>query len=147
MNKQSVPAAGTEGWFDAAASQAALLGARCTTCGAVIFPPGAGFCHSPDCSSTSFETVRLPRTGVVWAATDVQYQPPPPFVPRHVSHHSFAIAAVTLDGNGIVILGQVVDGVRAEDLFAGSAVELVFDTLFEDEDTCYLTWKWKPFIA
>ena len=44
----------------------------------------------------------------------------------------------------MVVLGQVVSGVDIGQLKAGMKMELVVDTLFEDEDREYLIWKWKP---
>ena len=40
--------------------------------------------------------------------------------------------------------GQVVDGVTVADLKVGMSVEMVIDTLYEDDDHEYLVWKWKP---
>lgn len=59
-------------------------------------------------------------------------------------HVPFAIAAVHLEHEGIVVMGQVVPGVAVEDLRVGTPVELVVDVLFSDEDTDHLIWKWKP---
>jgi uncharacterized OB-fold protein len=65
---------------------------------------------------------------------------PDPFVP-------YAIAAVQLDTEKMVVLGQVVPGVDVADLRAGQRVELVLDPLYEDDDHEYLVWKWKPIDA
>ena len=46
-----------------------------------------------------------------------------------------------------VRLGQVVEGVNVSDLKAGMEMELVLETLFEDEESEKLTWKWKPAAA
>ena len=60
-----------------------------------------------------------------------------PFVP-------FTIAAVELEKEKMIVLGQVVAGVNPSDLEAGMDMELVLDTLFEDEAAEHITWKWKP---
>ena len=58
-----------------------------------------------------------------------------------------AIAAVELEKEKLVVLGQVVPGVGCEDLKSGMEMELVLETLFEDDDNEYLVWKWKPAAA
>jgi len=42
------------------------------------------------------------------------------------------------------VLGQVVPGVSVDDLSVGDEVELVVDTLYEDDEHEYLVWKWRP---
>jgi uncharacterized OB-fold protein len=44
----------------------------------------------------------------------------------------------------MVVLGQVASGVPAGDLKAGMKVELILEKLYEQDDTEYLVWKWKP---
>ena len=60
-----------------------------------------------------------------------------PYVP-------FAIAAVELAAEKMVVMGQVVPGVGVDDLAVGTEVELVLDALYEDDDHEYLVWKWRP---
>ena len=43
-----------------------------------------------------------------------------------------------------VVLGQVASDVSSEELKAGMNVELVLETLYEDDESEYLVWKWKP---
>ena len=43
-----------------------------------------------------------------------------------------------------MVLGQMTADVVVDDLAAGTEVELVLDTLFEDDEHEYLVWKWKP---
>jgi hypothetical protein len=38
----------------------------------------------------------------------------------------------------------VVGGVTVEDLAVGTEVEIVLDTLYEDDENEYLVWKWRP---
>lgn len=80
----------------------------------------------------------------MWSYTDARYQPPPPYVVPNGDHVPFAIAAVELAHEGLVVLGQVVAGVSFEDLRVGQEMELVIDVLFSDDDTDHLIWKWKP---
>ena len=143
MAKTRVPALGAEGWFTDDADAPALLGSRCTTCGTVAFPAMTFACRNPGCAGSTFDLVPLSRTGVVWSATDARYQPPPPFVPRADEHVPFAIAAVELRDEQLVVLGQVADGVTPDELPVGTPMELIIDTLFEDDEHEYTIWKWR----
>ncbi len=44
----------------------------------------------------------------------------------------------------MVVMGQVVGGVGVDQLQVGQEVELVLDTLYEDDEHEYLVWKWRP---
>jgi hypothetical protein len=87
------------------------------------------------------EDVELSRRGRVWSYTDAQYQPPPPFVPRADPFQPFAIAAVELEKEGMVILGQVADGFGVGDLEVGAEVEVAVEPL---DPSGALVWKWRP---
>jgi uncharacterized OB-fold protein len=142
--KIRVPALGAEGWFDENDGEAALVGTRCTTCGTVFFPPAAYYCRNPECDGTDFESARLSRTGTVWSYTDARYQPPPPYVPTTDPYEPFALAAVELGPEGMVVLGQIADGYSVDDLRVGANVELVVETLFEDDEHEYTMFRLKP---
>jgi len=139
-----VPALGAEGWFTPDAAEPTLLGQRCATCGTYVFPRADLGCPNPACVSVDMEVVPLSRHGKVWSYTDARYQPPPPYVVPTDEHVPFAIAAVELAEEGLVVMGQVVAGVSVDDLRVGQEVELVVDVLFSDDDTDHLIWKWKP---
>ena len=132
-----------EGWFTID-GEPALLGNRCTTCGTVFFPKATFFCRNPACVGEEFEETRLSRHGRIWSYTDAQYQPPPPFVPPSAEFEPFALAAVELADEQMVVLGQVARGHAAADLAVGQPVELVVEELFSDDDHDYLVYKWKP---
>ena len=132
-----------EGWFTID-DEPALLGNRCTTCGTVFFPKASFFCRNPACDGEEFAEARLSRRGRIWSFTDAQYQPPPPFIPRSDPFEPFALAAVELADEQMVVLGQVVDGVGVADLEVGQQVELVVEALYSDDDHDYLVYKWKP---
>ena len=84
----------------------------------------------------------------VRVTTDARYQPPPPYVPRADPYEPFALAAVELDAEGIVVLGQVADGYGVDDLSVGAPVELVVEPLYTDGDGIERTvWRWKPVAA
>jgi uncharacterized OB-fold protein len=132
-----------EGWFTTD-DEPALLGNRCKTCGNVFFPKASFFCRNPACDGEQFEEAKLSRRGRIWSFTDAQYQPPPPYIPRSDTHRPFAIAAVELADEQMVVLGQVADGYTVDDLEVGQQVELVIEDLFSDDDTDYLVYRWKP---
>jgi len=142
--KTRVPA--VEGWFTLDA-EPRLLGKRCRACGCVYFPKPSLYCRNPDCQSQDLEEVELSRRGRVWSYTDAQYQPPPPFVVRGDGFEPFAIAAVELEKEGIVVLGMVADGYGVADLKVGREVELVVEELYSEGGTEYVVWKWKPVEA
>ena len=104
MSTTAVPA--VEGWFTTDA-EPRLLGSRCTTCGTVVFPRATGFCRNPGCRGREVEEAELSRTGTVWSYTDAQYQPPPPYLPASDPYEPFALAAVELAAEQLVVLGQV----------------------------------------
>src|SRR5690348_2281984 len=104
--KTRVPALGADGWFTEEGDAPALVGNRCTSCGTVFFPAAAFFCRNPDCDGREFEPARLSNRGTVWSYTDAQYQPPAPFVATTDPYEPFALAAVELTEEGMVVLGQ-----------------------------------------
>ncbi|HMK99211.1 MAG TPA: OB-fold domain-containing protein [Acidimicrobiales bacterium] len=142
--KVRVPA--QPGWFTLDPEAPALLGSRCDTCGTVAFPKENAFCRNPDCPGTTFEEVELSRQGRIWSFTDARYKPPDPYVATD-PYEPFCIAAVELAAEQMVVLGQVVPGISAGELAIGTEMELVLDTLYEDDDHQYLVWKWAPVAA
>lgn len=138
--KTRVPA--VEGWFTTDGAPA-LLGTKCRSCGTFSFPRESFYCKNPSCQSKEFDEVELSRRGRIWSFTNNCYQPPPPFVPTSDPFEPFAIAAVELPDEQIVVLGQLTAGTSVDDLHAGMEVELVIDTLFEDDDHEYLVWRWQ----
>jgi hypothetical protein len=141
MSTTAVPA--VEGWFTTDA-EPHLLGTRCTSCGTVSFPQASGFCRNPECRGRAFDAVELARVGTVWSYTDAQYQPPPPYIPAAEPYEPFALAAVELAAEQVVILGQVAKGYGVEDLRVGAAVELVVEPLYELDGVEHLIYRWKP---
>jgi hypothetical protein len=139
--KTRVPA--VDGWFTLDEAAPALLGSKCTACGTFAFPKETFFCRNPECQSTEFAETELSRTGTVWSYTDACYQPPEPYVAAD-PYLPFSIAAVELAAEQMVVMGQVVAGVSVDDLAVGTEVEIVLDTLYEDDENEYLVWKWRP---
>jgi uncharacterized OB-fold protein len=141
QQKSKLPA--IEGWYAEDDKGAHLIGSRCTECGTYYFPKQSLFCKSPHCPSESFEEVPLSRTGTIWSYTDAQYQPPEPYVAAD-PYEPFTIAAVELEHEKMIVLGQAISGVQVSDLKVGMPVELVLDTLYEDDETEKTIWKWQP---
>ncbi|HET6665190.1 MAG TPA: OB-fold domain-containing protein [Acidimicrobiales bacterium] len=138
------PTPAVEGWFTGGDAPA-LLGTRCRACGTVFFPRETAFCRNPACAGEEFDEVPLSRTGTVWSYTDARYQPPPPYVPATDPYEPFALAAVALEDEGLVVLGQVAAGYGVDDLTVGAPVELVVEPLHTDADgTVRTIWRWKP---
>ncbi len=144
MPTTSVPA--VDGWFTTDA-EPHLLGTKCTTCGTVFFPKASGFCRNPSCRGTEFAEVELSRTGKVWSYTDAQYQPPPPYIPASDPYEPFALAAVELADEQLVILAQVAKGFGVNDLKVGAPVELVIEPVYEIDGVEHLMYRWKPVSA
>jgi hypothetical protein len=139
--KKTLPA--VEGWFDLDAAAPYLIGTRCKACSTYFFPKETTFCRNPGCESAEFEEVPLSRSGTLWSFTSNAYAPPAPYVSPD-PFVPYLVAAVELAAEKMVVLGQVVSGVSIGELRAGMKMELVLDTLFEDDDARHLVWKWKP---
>jgi hypothetical protein len=128
-----------EGWFTLDRQQPHLLGSRCTSCGTYYFPKLKGFCRNPDCAGEAFEEVQLSRTGKLWSFTNAAYQPPEPYIAKD-PYQPFGIAAVELEKERMIVLGQLATGVDLRSLRAGQEVELILEPL----DDGKLVWKWRP---
>jgi len=123
-----------DGWFatnDAGGPH--LIGSKCPRCGTYVFPPRENNCPNPACDSDTLEPVALSTRGTLWSYTENQYPPPPPY-PAPDPFEPFAIAAVELVDEGLIVLGKVVEGTLAADLKVGMAMELTTMPLFTDAD-------------
>jgi uncharacterized protein len=131
-----------EGWYTLG-PQPHLIGSRCLSCGSYFFPRLSTFCRNPLCEGERFEELPLSRSGRIWSYTNACYQPPPPYVSPQ-PFVPFAIAAVELERERMIVLGQVVAGVPVERLKIGMPVELVLETLYREGEQDKLVWKWQP---
>jgi uncharacterized protein len=136
-----VPA--VEGWFTTDPDRPHLIGAKCPQCTTVVFPPRDGPCPNPACTSAVLEPTELSRLGTVWSYTENHYPPPAPYVAAD-PFEPYALAAVELADEGIVVLGQVARGVRASELKVGMGMQLEIDTLYRDDEHEYLVYVWAP---
>jgi uncharacterized protein len=114
-----------DGWWDVGESGAPhLTGSRCPACGTYVYP---------GCRATSLEPVALSRRGTLWSYTENRYAPPPPY-PVPDPFEPFAIAAVQLAEEGLIVLGKVAAPTLAADLRIGMDMELTLEPLFRDDD-------------
>lgn len=137
-----------EGWFtlpDPDSEEAPhLIGGRCPACGSYVFPPREINCPNPVCTSDTLELVPLSARGTVWSYTENQYAPPPPY-PAADPYEPYALAAVELADEGLIVLGKVAHGVLAADLKVGMEMQLEIEPLFtDDEGTTKLVYVWAP---
>ena len=138
--KEQVPV--LDGWFTLG-DQPHLLGSQCQACGTYYFPKQSVFCKNPACNGEDFDEVELSRRGKVWSFTNACYQPPEPYVSPD-PFEPYTIVAVELEKEKMTVLGQAAEGTNVSDLKAGMEMELVLETLFSDDESEKLTWKWKP---
>jgi len=123
-----------DGWFATDdAGSAHLIGSKCPECGTYVFPPRENNCPNPDCASDALESVALSTRGTLWSYTENRYPPPTPY-PAPDPFEPFAIAAVELANEGLIVLGKVVEGTLADDLKIGIQMELTTMPLFTDDD-------------
>jgi uncharacterized OB-fold protein len=136
--KKRVPV--IEGLFDLDTGQ--LQGTRCADCQTVYFPREETLCRNPRCGGTKLEPARLSTRGRVWSYTNSCYAPPAPYVPTTDPFEPITIAAVELEAEKMVVMGQV-EGASIDDLEAGTEMEITTAVLNEDDENQYIVWKWR----
>ena len=132
-----------ESWFDANPERPRLIGSRCRSCRSYFFPREEFACRTPSCGATELEDVPLSATGTLWSYTDNHYKPPAPYMSPD-PFVPYAIAAVELADEKMVVLGQVANGTATGDLKVGMRMKLVVETLYSDDAKDYLVWRWAP---
>jgi len=141
MSKPRVPV--VEGLFrEGSAGSGHLLGGRCPTCGSVFFPKLWSFCANPSCDGGALDDVELSTRGTLWSFTDNRYAPPPPY-PAREPFEPYGVAAVQLDEEQMVVLGQLAAGTDIARLTLGAEMQLVVEPLYEDDESVRTVWKWK----
>ncbi len=93
-----------------------------------MFPPRSTDCPNPACEGTELLPTPLSRRGKVWSYTENRYAPPPPYTATE-PFEPFALAAVELEAEGLIVLGQVSRGVLAQDLRVGMEMVLEIGNL------------------
>lgn len=133
------------GWFTGEGDGFRLLGTRCSDCASVFFPREDTHCRNPGCPGGDLDEVTLSRRGRVWSYTDGRYRPPSPYVSDpELPWEPYTLIAVELESERVVVLGQAVPGITVSDLTVGMEVEVVPGVLFEDTETTWTTWHWRP---
>lgn len=132
-----------DGWFTMESESAHLIGSRCDNCGTYYFPKELSHCRNPRCGGNEFTEVRLSRIGKLWSYTNACYKPPEPFVASE-PFEPFAIAAVELEKEKMIVLGQMASGSELHHLKIGDHVELVIEPLHESNGVKKMIWKWRP---
>lgn len=140
-----VPA--VDGWFTLD-DDPHLIGSRCDGCGTYVFPPRTENCPNPSCDSGSLSLTPLSRRGTVWSYAENRYAPPPPFKASE-PFEPYALVAVRLETEGLIVLGQAPKGVLAADLVVGMPMQLETDVLYRDENedgtvTEHMVYVWAP---
>ena len=144
MTKTKVPA--VEGMFTMD-EEPHLIGGKIPGRDTYFFPMHLAGGDPAVSGSVELEEVLLSRRGKVWSYTSSHYAPPPPFVAATDPYEPITVAAVELEKEQMIVLGQCVAGITPDDLAIGDEVELVIDPLYEDDDHQYMVWKWKPISA
>jgi uncharacterized protein len=120
-------------WAEDESGSPYLIGSRCPLCGTYAFPPRSLDCPNPACESGTLEPVPLSRRGKLWSYAENRYAPPPPY-PAPDPYEPFAVAAVELADEGLIVLGKVRAGTLADDLQVGMEMELTIEPLYRDDD-------------
>jgi len=129
-----------EGWFTNG-PKPHLIGTRCTACGTYLFPPETFSCRNPRCSGAELEEVPLSRRGRVWSFSVNHYAAPPPALSPD-PFEPYAVAAVELDEERMVVLGMVAHSTNLDALRVGQQMEIAVEPIIPGADE--LVWKWKP---
>jgi uncharacterized OB-fold protein len=87
--------------------------------------------------------VELSSTGTIWSYTVNHYAPPPPYVAAD-PFVPYPLAAVQLEREGLIVLGQVAEGVDAATLRVGKPMKLDIGVLYRDADGDHLIYTWAP---
>jgi len=130
-----------EGWFRLDDADPRLLATRCKSCATYFFPKETTFCRNPDCDGRELEEVALSSHGRLWSWATNYYPPPAPYVAAD-PFVPYTVAAVELEDEKLVVLGQVAPGVSPDELRTGMHMRLTLGPLFEDDEREYIVWKW-----
>jgi uncharacterized OB-fold protein len=131
MSKERVPI--REGYFVEEKDGGHLIATRCKSCSQIYFPP---LQRCLECYGKDMEEIKLAKQGKLYTYTIVQMP---------VSHYKppFALAWVELP-EGVRVFTQLKNWENAK-LQIGMDVNLVIDTLWEEEDKVVYGYKFEPF--
>ena len=105
----------------------ALLGSRCTDCGAHTFPVQSG---CPRCTGSTMVDVPLSRTGTLWSWTVQGFTPKKPYTGT-AAYEPYGVAYVELPGQ-LIVETRLVE-TDPEKLEIGMSVELTLTPFRDDE--------------
>jgi uncharacterized protein len=108
--------------------RSALLGSRCTECGAHTFPRQGG---CPRCTGSAMEDVPLSRTGTLWSWTIQGFRPKTPYSGTE-AYEPFGIGYVELPGQ-LIVETRLVE-TDPEKLTIGMPLEFALVPFRDDED-------------
>ena len=117
-----------EDLFRTTADGPALVGTSCTGCGTHYFPKSLS-CRNPACHAKAVHEVTLGRRGRLYSYTVQAYRPPA--LCRMEPWAPYAIGLVELP-EGLRVLGMLT-GCELDDLRVDMPLELVIETLYQDE--------------
>ena len=129
----------TDGIFQWPAEEPRLLGSECPSCGHVSFPTSS-VCGNPDCGHLdSVESTLLSETGTLYSYTIQHVEHKPPY-----DYHTapFAIGTIELP-EGINVVSKLTTTEKHR-LEIGMEMRLTVDTLYEEDDTEYVTYYFEP---
>lgn len=78
--------------------------------------------------------------------TSASYAPPAPYITEE-PFEPFAIVAVELEKEKMVVVGQAAKGIGPRDLKAGDAVEMILERAYAIDGVDQLIWKFRPVDA
>ncbi len=117
-----------------------LVGARCTACQRINFPPKAA-CNY--CGTGGFEEVRLSGRGKVFSFTKIAAAAAPPEFDEDAKVvSSFPVALVELE-EGAMIMAHLAD-CDDEDVKIGLEVEMVIRRIYAEENVMRYGYKFRP---
>ena len=111
---------------------------RCSKCGTAFFP-AVKVCNR--CMCEELEEFELPKEGVLKTYTTL-YRPTPHYPAPH-SLCEVSFADEKLDVPGIIKVDNPEKLEKGNEFKIGSKVELITDTMWEDEETIYTGYKFK----
>ncbi|MEV0247138.1 OB-fold domain-containing protein [Nocardia sp. NPDC050712] len=134
-------------WFTTEDGAIRLQGTRCKDCGTPYFPRNTLACRNPYCAApkdgSELDEYLFSTRGRIWSYADARYKPPAPYVSPD-PFVPYVVAAVELEVEQMVILGQIVPGFTVDDLTVGMPVELALGTLYTDDEAERTVWMWRP---
>jgi len=120
-----------------------LIGERGVETGSIFWPVGIATSANPTAPNEERAPHSLSRRGRLWSWTTNHYPPPEPYVSPD-PFVPYTVCAVHLDAEGMTVLGQLASNADPSALHGGLEMELVVETLYEDDEHDVVVWKWAP---